>query len=241
MHLEDLGAPLHCVTSDGAFENTVRPHLLLLWLRSLDQLSEVTGEESYRLAKERTLTFLEGGISDEGIVFSLYDPGYPPDGFSKAHWKWHPGDKIITDELLLSALGFYRLGKEDEARRVLYFVTQRTSGGFYAYLDPKSGGPSFVDAGPEYFDVVASSLVEKLALALGEESLSRSPSNFLLETQSANGGWFWGLTSDHLDPVEGKQASLINLWNGGEELPEFLVRYSRANWNSVALVEWRTP
>jgi hypothetical protein len=224
---EDLGAPIHFVTTDGAFENTIRPHLLLLWLPALEQLSQVTGQDEYRLAMERTLAFLEGGISDNGFIFSVYDPGYPPGPFSQDNWRWHEGEKIIADELLLSAMGLFRNDRVEEARWILRRV-RKISGDVYAYLDPADGGAKFVGEGSRYYDVVASCLVEKLALALGDESYSRSAAAFLRVTQSRNGGWYWGLASGDLQPLEPKQATLINLWAGDPDVPGFLTGQQRA-------------
>jgi hypothetical protein len=224
---EDLGVPIHFVTTDGAFENTIRPHLLLLWLPALERLSQVTGRDEYRAAMERALTFLDGGISGNGFVFSVYDPGYPPTPFRQENWRWHEGEKIIADELLLSAMGLFRNNRVEEARWILRRV-RNISGGVYAYLDPADGGAKFVGEDSRYYDVVASCLVEKLALALGDLSHSRGAAAFLRMTQSSNGGWYWGLASGDLEPVEPKQATLINLWAGDPDVPEFLMGQQRA-------------
>lgn len=224
---EDLGAPIHFVTADGAFENTIRPHLLLLWLPALERLTQVTGRGEYEAAMERALAFLDGGISGNGFVFSVYDPGYPPRPFDQENWRWHQGNKIITDELLLSAMGLLRNNRTEEARWILRRV-RNISGGVYAYLDPSDGGAKFVGEGSRYYDVVASCLVEKLALALGEDTRARDAAAFLRITQSSNGGWYWGLASENLQPVEPRQATLINLWAGDPGIPGFLIGEQRA-------------
>jgi hypothetical protein len=177
---------------------------------------------------ERTWAFLDGSMSGNGFVYSVYDPGYPPRPHGPENWRWHEGEKIIADELLLSALGLLRANRAGEARWILNRVRD-ISGGVYAYLDPADGGAKFVGENSRYYDVVASCLVEKLARALGDDSHTRGAATFLRITQSQNGGWYWGLAAGDLRPLEPKQATLINLWAGDLRLPGFLAGERQAD------------
>ncbi len=212
MWLEDHRAPLNYVSRDGTFDNTIRPDQLLPWLAALEHLSEATGRREFRDAMDRAYLFLLRGVSEGGVVYSLYNPQYPPVAYDRANWEWHDGDTVFADELLRSAIGLYRAGAEEAARRILDFI-RPDRGAVYACLDPTTGGAKFDASTPPYFDVVASSLYAKLASLFDEPTEpGRETWTFLGAIQSENGGWYWGVSTDDLRPVEPRQAAFVGLW-----------------------------
>ena len=210
--LEPHFAPMQFVNADGSFDNRIFTNTPFLWIGALRRFGEITTDSTYIEHYLLARAFFLQGQSPQGVWYDHYDPGYPPQSYRAANWEWYgAGGVVVADNAARAALGALRVGARDQAERFADWLRPK-DGAVFAYLDADTGDSRFAPSDGPYYDIVVSGLWRILARELGRDKAAMAANRFLARTQSAGGGWYWGLRKRHLQPVQKSEAVLTGLW-----------------------------
>ncbi len=207
----DLGAPMHMVNIKGDFANQIYGQMEWLWIGALKRLGRVTGEAAYSRQADRAREFYLKSQLSSGAYLDHYDPGYPPQPYSSDGWKEYAPGQLISDNVLRSALGACRSGALDSARRLRAWL-HPDQGAVPAYLSRKTGGSGFERNDLVYYDIVSCGLLRSLSQWLSDRATAAAAIEYLRQSQSANGGWHWGIKRRGREQLTGEQAPIVGMW-----------------------------
>lgn len=207
--VDPYGAPMKAMTAAGDFDNRIAVGRTLFWIAALGRLGERLGDSSFAAAENQARTFLASGRHG-AAYFDHYDPGWPAHPFDQSRFRAAGIDNsVYADDSLRAAVGAFAAGDINAADRLSRWLTVE-DGGIFGYLGLETGAGRFVAGDAPYYDVIASALFAQLCQELGDPV--DDAMRFLANTQSPNGGWYWGRVASTGEPITSDQATLTGLW-----------------------------
>ncbi len=200
MLAENLGFPMQYASPSGDYQNWLVPNVSMLFWDSLQRYAAIRGDHGASALFERGVGTLRDSQGSEGCFYDHYDPGYPPRGYNRSHWRWkyvRPDGQTIAigDNSLMSALGAHRIGLTAMAERYVQWVQPVDGAAFFAYLDARTAGSGFETAARTYYDVVCSGMYGKLLTDFGRFTPATRAAIAKVATaaQGPDGGYRWGV------------------------------------------------
>jgi hypothetical protein len=204
------GAPMHAVTASGDFDNRIGVGRTLFWLPTLHRLAAMTGESSFAQMAEQAEAFLAHGQHPSGGFHDHYDPGYPALPFDQNRFRaYGPDGAVVADDSIRASLGMVFAGNHESSARFAKWLSHR-QGRVTGYIGIETGKPRFTPRDRVYYDIVSSGLLGALLGRLDVEHADTT--DFLLNTQAENGGWYWGWDEQTDRPLTATQSTLTGLW-----------------------------
>jgi hypothetical protein len=215
---KNLSFPISYVVPDGTFENSIRTDVALMCFKSLANYAAISKDRDAQTLYEGGRQFiLAESQSAAGVFYDHYDPGYPPQRYSRDRWRFYSNQQgrnvVLADNLLMAALGVKRLGGQQQLDRFLGWLKPH-EGAFYGYTDAGNADSAFLSGSVPYFDIVASGMY--LTLIAGtpkaDDASARAARQLLERERAPDGGWYWGLQADGLHTDNNAEALATGFW-----------------------------
>jgi len=213
----NYGPPMHYMTADGAYDNTIHTAVDYLWLGALREVSELDKAGGWLAMEAEASSFLADAQSRHGSWYSYFQPDTPRTAAGR--WHWYRGtDVALGDDGLRATLAALRYGRSGQVQAYLQWLQPAEGVYVHGYLDPRTGSPKFLRGDAPYFDMVCTGLLKALHERLGRMEESARCEAAMLQWQANDGGWHWGRRQGDMQPLKDEEALITAVWAMGSSL-----------------------
>lgn len=198
--------PFNYLTTNQAFENTMRNGVEYLWISAFLELYKHTHEYIWLQLYQDALAFYKNSQADNGLWFDTFFP-------NKKTWAWYQTTNVVADNMLRCAIASTLVGEDKQVDHFLQQLERHHDKGLImGYLSTIDANNGFISQDKPYYDVVATGLLRNLYMLRGNYGLASQCQQTLTLLSDSKSGYFWGRYQHDFSPVGKEKAVITTLW-----------------------------